>query len=52
MTPKEVLNIMEDIEKEKPLSGQHEPDGRFVWVNRWEYLKKVIKLIDVLEEAK
>jgi hypothetical protein len=45
MRPEYVLALMDEIEKNKPLSGEHEPDGRFLWPNRWEYLKKMLNLL-------
>lgn len=38
-----ILKLMTEIEKEKPLSGSHESDGRYTWVIRWHTLKKMLK---------
>jgi hypothetical protein len=39
-----VIKIMEEIEKERPLSYEHAEDGRYTWPERWEELKdKLVK---------
>lgn len=42
MTPDQILYLIKEIEESKPTSGQHEPDGRFVWPERWETLKRMV----------
>lgn len=43
MSPEYVLALMAEIEKNKPLSGSNEADGRFTWCERWEALRKMLK---------
>lgn len=43
MTSEHVLALMAEIEKNKPLSGSDEADGRFTWAERWESLRKMLK---------
>jgi hypothetical protein len=35
-----ILKLMEEIEKEKPLSYEHACDGRYSWPERWYFLKE------------
>ena len=38
-----ILQLMDEIEKNKPLSDSHEVNGRYVYPDRWEYLKERIE---------
>ena len=38
-----ILQLIDEIEKNKPLSDSHEVNGRYVYPDRWEYLKERIE---------
>lgn len=38
-----ILKLIAEIEKNKPLSNSHEVNGRYVYPDRWEYLRKRIE---------
>ena len=40
---KYILQLMEEIEQDKPLSDFHEANGRYVFPERWNSLKKMLK---------
>jgi len=41
---------MEEIEKDRPLSGHNGADGRFTWPERWKSLKKRLDKVNKSEE--
>lgn len=41
-----ILNLMAEIEKEKPLSDSHASQGRYDWPIRWNTLKKTLEILD------
>ena len=38
-----ILKLIAEIEKNKPLSDSPEVNGRYVYPDRWEYLKERIE---------
>lgn len=41
-----ILKLMAEIEKEKPLSGSYEGQGRYDWPIRWNTLKKMLEVLN------
>lgn len=39
-----ILKLIAEIEKETPLSGSYEGQGRYDWPLRWNKLKKMLEV--------